>query len=379
VRGVLLGVKEQLKLEFICKVVDGRMSPLEAQKLLNISERTLRRYLASYRKIGICFVKHGNHRRAPKNKTPELIKLKIQSLIQEKYFDFNVCHIQEKIFQEIEIKIKYETLRKWCQEINLVKKAKRRRAKPRYRRERFTQEGLFLQMDGSHHCWFGDRFLCLLAIIDDATSEVYARFYEGETSLACLDFLQRFILKKGMFKVLYTDRAGVYGGIKREHFSQVERALGEVGTQVIYAQSPESKGRVERLFGTLQDRLVAELRLLEIKTIEAANEYLEKTYLPGFHNPKFRVLPQNPISGYRSLPLGINLEQVFCLREYRVVGRDHTVSIQANRWMVTDPLKQSIAGQKIELRYDLYGQWVPYFANKPIKLVPIKIVKKNAA
>ncbi len=237
------------------------------------------------------------------------MKKQVQKLVQEKYFDFNLVHLQEKLFEELGFKIKYQTLRRWCHEINHVKRAKKRRSRPRYYRERMSQEGLMLQMDGSHHLWFGGRFLCLIAAIDDATSEVFARFYEGETTSACLDFLKDLVSRKGAFKVLYTDKAGVFGGIKRENFSQVERALGELGAQVIYAHSPQAKGRIERLFGTLQDRLVAELRFNGIASIEAANEYLQNVYLPHLHNPKNMVQAHNPVSAYRALNIE-SLEEI---------------------------------------------------------------------
>ncbi len=137
-----------------------------------------------------------------------------------------------------------------------------------------AQAGLMIQMDGSHHRWFGDRETCLIAAIDDATSEVVAaEFFEGETTFGCLKTLHEIVSKKGVFKILYVDRAGLYGGIKRHGFSQVARALEEIGAQIIYANSPEAKDRVERLFQTLQDRLVPELRLSKIRTIEQANDF----------------------------------------------------------------------------------------------------------
>lgn len=363
--------KDQLKLEVICKVFKGHLSRHEGQQLLNISERTLRRYLSSYDKHGVAFLRHGNFRRRPVNKVNEDLKKKVQNLIELKYFDFNVLHLQEMLKEELGEKIKYETLRKWCHEIHLVKRRHKRRSKPRKLRQRMSQEGLMVQMDGSHHAWFGERFLCLLAAIDDATGEVSARFYEGETTLACLDFLGDFVRSKGVFKVLYTDKAGVYGGIKRENFSQVERALGEIGTQIIYAHSPEAKGRIERLFNTLQDRLVAELRLNNITTIEDANKYLDEVYLPK-HNSKFMVLAHNPVSANRAVAKDVDLDNIFCIKEYRVVGRDHTVSLKGERWMIADPLRFSISKQKIEIRYDKWGDWSAYFARRPIKLVKVK-------
>jgi transposase len=150
----IMRAKDQLKLEVVGKVMDGRLERFDGQKLLGVSERTLRRYLARYSIEGVSFVKHKNSAKKPKNKISNDLKAKIQALLQDKYFDFNVAHFQEKIFEELGCKVKYETLRKWCHEVHLVKRAKRRRSKPRYKRQRMSQEGLMLQMDGSHHRWF---------------------------------------------------------------------------------------------------------------------------------------------------------------------------------------------------------------------------------
>lgn len=370
-------VKDQLKLEVVHKVVKGQMQRLEGQVILGVSERTLRRYVRDYKEEGISFLRHGNWRRSPVNLTSVALKNEVQQLIRETYFDFNMVHLKEKLFEELGIKIKYATLRRWCHAIHHVKHGQRRRAKPKYYRQRMSQEGIMLQMDGSHHRWFGDRLLCLVAAIDDATGEVFAKFYEGETTLACMDLLTSIITTKGIFKVLYTDKAGVYGGIKREHFSQVERALGELGAQVIYAHSPEAKGRVERLFKTLQDRIVPELRLRGITTIESANEYLQKIYLPN-HNQKSMVLAHNPVTAYRALPIAVDLESILCVKEFRIVARDHTVSVDGNKWVIADALKHSISKQRIEIRYNKWGTWQAYFAKRKIKLVKIQKTIKLA-
>jgi transposase len=379
-REIILKSKDQLKLEIVHKTGSGELDRAEASKALGVSQRTLRRYIRGYREHGISFLVHGNRRRAPVNKTQSVFKKRVQDLILEKYFDFNVCHLKEKIEEELGIRMTYSTLYRWCTEMKMVKNVhKKRRSKPRKHRNRMSQSGYMLQLDGSHHHWFGGRFLCLMAAIDDATGEVFAKFYEGETSWACMDFLKDLVNKKGVPKFVYTDKAGVYGGIKREHFSQVERALGELGSHVIYAQSPEGKGRVERLFRTLQDRLVAELRLAGIGSIPAANAYLKEIYLPQQHNIKFTVKPENHISAYQAIPPEMDLNQVFCMKEHRIVARDHTVSIKGEKWLIAEDLKYSIAKARIELRVDKWGDWIAYFANKPIKLVKIKKAKRLAA
>jgi transposase len=371
--GVLvMKAEDQLKLEVVVKVEAKRLSRPEAMTILQVSLSTLKRFLKSYREKGIGFLRHGNATRKPANRTPDAIKDEVQRLMKDKYFDFNMTHALEKIHEDLGVNLRRETFRKWCHEFRLVKREKRRRSRPRVYRDRMSQPGLLIQMDGSHHRWFGERQTCLIAAIDDATSEViHAEFYEGETTLACLDLLKKAIRKKGAFQLLYTDKAGVFGGIKRNHFSQVERALSEVGTQVIYAHSPEAKGRVERLFNTLQDRLIPEMRLSKVRTLAQANEYLVQ-YLAQTHTPRFTVLAHNPVSAYRALAPNADLESIFCMKEYRIIGRDHTVNIGGEKYVIADQLRFSIHKQRLELRMDKSGSWQAFFAGRPIKLVKVQ-------
>lgn len=374
---LVLNTKDQFKLEIICKLAMKKLTVYQASELLQLSERTVYRQLKSYQEKGAFFLKHGNCLNRPWNKSEDLIKSEAQRLIKEKYFDFNVLHCQEKLKEE-GLSIKRETLRKWMHELGLVKRSKRRRGKPRKYRERMSQPGLMVQMDGSHHRWFDGKETCLVAMIDDANSVVYGGFFEGETTVSCMQVIKDFIKKYGVFRVLYTDKAGVFGGIKRSNFSQVERAVNELGAHVVYAHSPEAKGRIERLFGTLQDRLVAEMRLNKIRTIEQANDFLQNQYLPLKHNPQFSVLAQNPESAYRSVPENKDLDSVFCRKEYRVIGKDHTVSLFSDKWVIANELKFSIAGHRLEIRMQVDGSWEAYFADRKLKLVKVQKLKKAA-
>lgn len=378
--GLVMKGWDQLCLELVSKVCSGQMRREQAEQLLQVNERTLRRYLKQYREHGIGFIRHGNKGRAPVNKKDDFVKRRVQEVMKEKYFDFNMEHAREKIREETGWDIKRETFRSWCMEVGMVKKAKKRRSRPRYKRERMPQPGLLVQMDGSTHRWFDDRETCLIAIIDDATSTVLAaEFFEGETTFACLKVLSEVVSRYGVFRGLYVDRAGLYGGIKRQGFSQVKRAVEEIGSHVIFANSPEAKGRVERLFGTLQDRLVAEMRLNKIRTIDQANEYLKTVYLPHQHNPRFSVQAHNTQPAWLPLPAYLTCDAVFCIKEHRVVGRDHTVSFAAQRYMIADALKYSIHNQRIEIRVQNDGSWTAHFADKPLKLVKIQQNKKMAA
>ena len=377
--GFIVRGRDKLCLDIVYKVYSGQLTRDEGKALLNISSSTLKRYLRDFRKEGIGFILHGNRGRAPKNQISPDLKKDVQGLVRERYFDFNLLHLQEKL-GEHQITVKRETLRKWCHEIKMVKRSKRRRSRPHYRRKRMSQAGLMVMMDGSHHRWFAEVECCLVVALDDATSEIlFAEFSYEETTVACLKVLRRVVEKHGSFKVLYTDRAGVFGGVKRSGFSQVERALGELGTEVIYAQSPEAKGRIERLFQTLQDRLVAEMRLKGIKNMAEANRFLQEEYIPHAHNPRFSVEAHNPKSAFVKLHAGVDLGSIFCVKEYRVVARDHTISFGADRYLIADRLKYSIHKQRIELRIEEGGKWQAFFAGKPINLAKINIVKLLAA
>lgn len=374
--GFSLKSREQLIIDIVLKVVAGKMLNKDASIILGISKRTLRRYLKQYRHTGIYFVKHGNFRRYPANKSDFILKKKVLELVREKYFDFNMLHCLEKL-KEDGFHVKRETFRKWCHEIGHVKKEKRRRSKPRFNRDRVASEGIMLQFDGSPHQWFGDRKSCLITAIDDASSEVpYGEFFGSETTFACLQVLKQIIIRKGIFKILYVDKAGVYGGIKRSGFSQVQRALAELGIQVIFADSPEAKGRIERLFGTLQDRLIPEMRLNKIRGPQEANSFFNDVFLPHHYNPRFRVLPTNPISCYQKTNPVVDLEKIFCVKEYRTVARDHTISWQGERYMIANQIKYSIHNQKIEIQCFQNRHWRAFFAGQEIKLKKIQIAKR---
>ena len=211
--------KVQLIVDVIAKVAENKIDIVNATKLLNKSRRTIERYLQRYREVGIQFVVHQNTGKSSYNKTCDKTKRRVQSLIKRKYFDLNLMHLAELLEVNEGISVKRETLRCWVHEIHHVKRAKRRRTQIRKRRERMESPGLLMQMDGSTHRWFGDKKSCLIAIIDDATSEVHAEFFDAETTLGCLKVLRDYIERKGLFKVLYVDKAGIFGGPKRCNFS----------------------------------------------------------------------------------------------------------------------------------------------------------------
>jgi transposase len=356
--------KAQLTVDIISKVAEGKIDIVNAAKLLNKSRRTIERYLKKYRKVGIQFIVHQNRGKSPVNKISGDVKRAVQTLIKEKYFDVNLAHLQELLEDNEKIHVKRETLRSWAHEIHHVKRAKRRRSQARKRRERMESPGLLLQMDGSPHRWFGDKKSCLIAIIDDATSEVHAEFFKSETTIGCLKVLRDYIARKGVFKALYVDKAGIFGGPKRCNFSQVQRACSELGIEIIFANSPQGKGRIERSFDTFQDRLVPELRLNNVEDIGSANRYLQDVFIPTFWRNQIEVMSRNDGSEFTPVPDHINLDDVFVAKDYRKIRNDHTFSYGNKFYLIESPLKHSIAKQKIEIRTGQNAGFAAYFAGR---------------
>ena len=292
------------------------------------------------------------------------IKDQVISLIKSKYFDFNLTHTIEKLKSNESISISRETLRRWYDKEGFSKKHRVRSRKITQARPRSNQTGLLLQMDGSYHKWYAGDESCLITAIDDCNNEVYyGGFYQSESTLSCMDVLKKIVEKKGKFDVLYVDKAGTYGGGKRQLFSNVQRACEELGITVLFANSPEAKGRIERLFRTLQDRLIPEMRLARIKTQNEANQFLEK-YLKDEYRRKF-VIPHHGETSFSKLPPHTDLKEIFCLKEWRVINKDHTFHKDRVRYQIKNPAF-SMAKRKVEIRTYLDGSVKFYFLDKEL-------------
>ena len=345
---------------------------------LSKSRRTIERYLQGYRKIGIQFVVHQNTGYSAHNKTCGKTKRKVQALIKKKYFDFNLTHLGKLLETNEGISVKRETLRCWAHEIHHVKRAKHRRSQVRKRRERMKAPGLLMQMDGSTHRWFADKKSCLIALIDDATSEVHAEFFDAEATLGCLKVLHDYIERKGLFKVLYVDKADIFGGPKRCNFSQMKRTCEELGIEIIFANSAQGKGRIERSFNTFQDRLVPELRLKGIKKMSTANRYLQNVFIPSFWQTKITVQPHEGTSEFTPVPKHINLDATFIVKEYRKIRNDHTFSYGNKFYLIESPLRDSIARQKIEIRSNHEAGFTAHFAGRELTVSEVKEPTKHS-
>lgn len=367
--GIYMSKQGQLTHRVVSEFLGGKLNRSEAAELLAVRERTITRLARRIEVKGLFATVHGNRGRVPWNRKSEVERKTVMELVKREYFDFNMTHCLEKLKANHGLEIKYSVFRRWCHEGKLVKRAKRRRPEARYRRARMQSEGLLLQMDGSPHHYNGKDEWCLIAAIDDATSDIpYGEFFLSEDTINCMTVLQRIIEKKGIPYAIYVDEAGCFGGGKRAKLNQFKRACEELGTKIIFATSPEAKGRIERAWDTIQDRIVPEMRLRKIHRMPAANDYLQNQFLPNYWKNENTVTAKDPKTRYTVLDSSIDLKQVLCLKEYRTVKRDHTLSWEGVTYDLTSPLKYSIYRQKIEIRTYQDLTWKAFFAGRPIEL-----------
>jgi transposase len=366
--GLFLSKKEQFVFRQICEFNSGKLSRKEAAKLLLTSERTVSRLASEVEMKGLKGVMHGNHKRPPANKTDDSIKQRVLNLVERKYYDFNMLHCLEVLRLRHKITVNRETFRRWCHEKQLVKRKKRRRSQPRFYRSRMPAQGYLLQMDGSPHKYNGRDIWSLVLAIDDATSEIpYAEFFESETTVACMKVLRQIILNRGLPRALYVDKAGWAGGGKRIEFTQFHRACEELGIQVLYANSPQAKGRVERAFNTIQDRIIPELRIHKIRSMKKANRYLKRQFLPKYWNKKNIVAPRQLQSEYRTLRDSNTLDEIFCYKTQRAVTNNHCISLNGEIYTVKHPNKLTLAKKRVELRLYDDRPMAIYFEGKKLQ------------
>lgn len=282
--------KELRKLYVIRKVLDKEILQEKASEILSLSLRQVRRILKRVRLEGDKGVIHKSRGRPSSRRISDEIREKVIQLYRSEYEDFGPTLAAEKLEERHRVRVNEETLRLWLIESGDWKKRRKRRGHRRWR-ERKHHFGEMVQMDGSHHDWFEGRGAgcVLMGYIDDATGKVFGRFYDYEGTIPAMDSFQGYVQKYGLPMAVYLDRHTTYkspakASIEDElenqrPLSEFERALKELGVEVIHATSAPAKGRVERLFGTLQDRLVKEMRLRGIRTVPEGNAFL-KQYLP---------------------------------------------------------------------------------------------------
>ncbi len=382
-KGLTLNQKEQARLEILNRVLEGRLRASEAARILGVSERHTWRMLAAYRREGAAALAHGNRGRRPANATATEITQQVIELVRTRYTGVNYTHLTELLKEREGIDLSRSTLRSILLSAGMTSPRRRRPPRHRVRRRRFPQEGMLLQVDGSIHRWLEDRGpqVALLLAVDDATGTVPgALFHTLEDSHGYFQLLWRIIESQGIPLALYSDHHGVfwYTHQRREKRddepsaeerkpTQFGRAMRELGIEQVFAWSPQAKGRVERLAGTFQDRLVTELRLADVRSLEEANRFLEE-YIPRY-NKQFGVPAVEEGSAYRPLPPEMDLADVLCFKHQRKVARDNTVKYQ---WRTLQLLpgtdRTSYAGRTVEVWERLDGALTVLYEDQEIAI-----------
>lgn len=363
---------EQRRAWVLTRVLAGELATTEAAELLGLSERSVWRLKRRFAEEGPAALVHGNRGRVSPRRIDEPTRQRVCELARGRYDGANDSHLAELLAEREEIHVSRITVRRILRAAGIASPRRRRPPRHRSRRDRMPQAGLLIQTDGSRHDWLEERGarLTLIGAIDDATGVVTgATFRDQEDVAGYLTVLRDTIRRHGVPVAVYRDRHGIFETPKgtaltleeqlvdRRTPTQFGRAVAELGIISIAARSPQAKGRIERLWGTFQDRLVTELRLARATDLPAANRVLAR-YLPRF-NGRFGVPPANSEPAWRPLPTDVRVEQVCCLKYRRIVARDNTV--RAGATILQLPARsgnRSYAGRRVELQLRLDGRLV---------------------
>jgi transposase len=381
---ITLSAREQQRAMVLNRVLAGRWTREEAAGVLGLSGRQVRRLLAAYEAGGPAALAHGNRGRPPAHALAAGVRERVAELARGQYAGLNDQHLTEKLAEAEGLVLGRATVRRILRAAGLASPRRRRAPKHRARRERMAQEGMLLQADGSRHRWLGPGgpYWTLIGGVDDATGTVpWALFREQEDAAGYMQWLRAVVQARGIPLALYVDRHGIFTKSPREPLTAEEqlagerlptqfgRVLQELAIRPIYALSPQAKGRVERLWGTFQDRLVAELRLAGAATLADADRVLQ-AWLPAF-NRRFGVPAAEPGSAYRPLPADFAPERVFCFRYARVVAADNTVRLGEQRLqLLPDPRRASYARAEVAIHEHLDGGLAVYHQGRCLAARP---------
>jgi len=370
---IALSQRERDRLRVLQDVQQGHLTQVAAARRIKITDRQVRRLLLRLREQGDRAVIHGLRGRPSNRKFAAPLEQKILARVRQRYVDFGPTLAAEHLAKE-GLPVSRETLRKWMTKAAFWRPRSQRVKKIHVWRERRASFGELVMQDSSPFRWLEERGpACqLIALIDDATSRVWARFTEHDTTEENLRTFGGWLRRYGRPLAHYTDKNSIFRtagpaavaeqlrGAEGAR-SQFGRALKELGIEWIAAHSPQAKGRIERLFETLQDRLVKEMRLAGIDSIEGANHFLEMRFLPEWEQ-RFTVAPRNPRDTHRRLGREHHLEEILSVRAARRVAQDHTVSWAGNRWgVVREEVCAGLRGAAVEIERRLDGShWLRY-------------------
>ena len=335
-------------------VIEGKLTIVDFAIQIGKSYRQAQRIIKKIQDKDALGVLHGNTGREPHNKTPLETELLVLDLLKNKYLDFNLTHFLEKASKFDKLVIKKDALHVIARRHGLVKNPKRRGRRSHKSRPRLAREGMMIQFDGSEHVWFGDVKCDLIGGIDDATGKVVgAEFFFGETSLNCMKVIREIIDTYGLPESFYMDQAGAFGKVDGEQESQIGRAFDQTGIRLILASSLQAKGKIERLWRTFQDRLIAKLAIQGITTIEEANSFLKEHFVPSY-NLQFGAEAEELNPAYRRNVFG-NLDLIFCKKIQRKIMSGNIFSWENITWVIDD--MKSYSGREININTHLDGSY----------------------
>lgn len=349
------------------RVADRSWTLAEAARHLKLSYRQAKRSWSRYQREGNAGLLHGLRGRASNHASQREPRAVATRLYREKYGDYGPTLAVECLASEDALRVSVSSLRRWLLAEGLWT-PERRRAKHRRRRARRPRVGELVQMEGSFHDWFEGRggWAVLMVVIDDASGRIDARFFAAETLEAAQETFGRYVRQHGIPLGLYVDQASIYRSdreptpeelvAQKQPETQFGRAMGELGVELILARSPQAKGRVERMNGTLQDRLVKALRRAGVSDLAAANVFLEEKFLAEF-NARFSKPAADPANAHRPLTAEVDLDRILSVRERRQVQHDWTVRWH-NRFLQLPPEAAAVVrpGQQVEVCQHANGQ-----------------------
>jgi len=349
---IIMSQKESNRLYVIRQTIDKAISQFQAAEILGLSDRQVRRIARNIRLEGNAGVCHKSRGKRSHNRITDKIKDKATTLCRDIYKEFGPTHASEKLLKLHKIKLSDETLRGWFQEEHIPYKSRKKRPHRQWR-PRKEYRGEMVQLDGSHHDWFEGRgpWCVLMGYVDDATGTVYARFYEYEGTLPALDGFKRYIRLYGLPQSVYLDRHSTYKITAKQTIeeelsdiqpmSHFEKSLAVLVVEVIHAYSPQAKGRVERLFGTFQDRVVKEMRLAGVTNIAEGNAFLEG-YLPEF-NRMFAKEAAQKADFHRPVVNKRALDTILSIKTDRALRNDFTIAHNKKLYQI----KSNIRAKKL--------------------------------
>jgi hypothetical protein len=370
---IALNAKERERLKVLHEVKQGHWSQVEGSRRLGLSARQVRRLERRVKAEGDGGLVHQLRGRPSNRKIPEPTRQRILGEVKRRYVDFGPTLAAEKLATQ-RLWVSRETLRKWMVEAGFWRARRKRLRAVHVWRERRAAFGELVMMDSSPFRWLEERGpeLHLIALIDDATSRLWGRFVEHDSTLENLRTLRGWLERHGRPLALYTDKHSIFVTTRPAQWAeqlegnktartQFGRASEELGMRLITAHSPQAKGRIERLFGTLQDRLVKELRLAGVNNWEQANRFLEEVFIP-FWEQRFTVLPRSSRDAHRALGEEHRLEQILSVREARTLAQDYTLRWRGQTWAIPrQEVRAGLRGARVEVEQRLEGTiWVRF-------------------